>query len=107
MKELNDRLLEVLNLIEESEEKLLSWGITAIGLRHIEITGIISQITGNPSNTDQVIQILKRKGWIREIKFNGVTSYRSRMAETVFLLSKLRQWWHDEQPWQKESHHIF
>ena len=89
-----------LDCIEEKEAKLLAWGIVDGAFSQDEIFGIIDSIIDSPLNEDSndfvtadaILNELLIRKWITEVPLgNGSTGYRSRMAETVRLLQRLRQ----------------
>ncbi|MBL93446.1 MAG: hypothetical protein CMH56_16720 [Myxococcales bacterium] len=89
-----DQLNEVLGVIELREFKLLKWGIVDAAFTKDELLqSITNYLDANPLDLDiQVEEIfaeLLKKGLIVETPNN---LYRSRMAETVRVLSSLRQW---------------
>lgn len=89
-----------LDRIEEREAKLLAWGIVDGVFTRNEIFGIIDPLIEEALNNrmedfltaDAVLDELLRRKWITEVPIGGgSTGYRSRMAETVRLLQRLRQ----------------
>ena len=89
-----------LDRIEEREAKLLAWGIVDGAFNHEEIGDLIDPLIDQAIengveeflSTDDVLQVMLRRKWIAEVpKSGGGTAYRSRMAETVRLLQRLRQ----------------
>lgn len=93
-------LRATLDRIEEREARLLSWGIVDGAFSQTEIFGIIDPLIEEALerrmedflNADDVLEELLRRKWITEVPLgDGSTGYRSRMAETVRLLQRLRQ----------------
>lgn len=89
-----------LDRIEEREARLLTWGIVDGAFSQTEIFGIIDPLIEEALerrmedflNADDVLEELLRRKWITEVPLgDGSTGYRSRMAETVRLLQRLRQ----------------
>lgn len=101
MSESRERFLwSTLDCIEEKEAKLLAWGIADGFFSHSEIFGIIDPIIDQAIDdgieeflsADAVLTELLNRKWITEVPISGGSiGYRSRMAETVRLLQKLRQ----------------
>ena len=86
-------LLKVLDHLESMEEKLLSWGIPDVQASQSEIEELIQTTLNSNIDIDEIISQLQSKGWIRTVlRRDGTLAYRSRAAETVRLLSRLRQW---------------
>ena len=93
-------LWSTLDRIEEREAKLLAWGIVDGFFSQSEIFGIIDPIIDQALcegmeeflAVDEVLSELLSRKWITEVPISGGSiGYRSRMAETVRLLQKLRQ----------------
>ena len=89
-----------LDRIEEREARLLAWGIVDGAFCQTEIRGIIDPLIDEALNNgvedfltaDEVLAELLERKWITEVPIGGgSTGYRSRMAETVRLLQRLRQ----------------
>lgn len=90
---MNEALLrDVLNGIERRELPLLSWGISDAALTESELEQLIEQRAPG-EDVDAVIDALLDR---RLLFATGVTEqrFRSRMAETVRLAARLRQWFH-------------
>lgn len=96
----NKFLSDVLDCIEQKEANLLVWGIVDGFFQPSELTDIIipkidsalSSGFDDFFNPDDVISSLVALKWIVEVDCsNGEIGYRSRMAETVRLLQRLRQ----------------
>lgn len=93
-------LASTLDCIEEREARLLSWGIVDGAFGHNEICDLLNPLIDEAINggledflspEEVLAELLKRK-WIAEVPIGGgSTGYRSRMAETVRLIQRLRQ----------------
>jgi hypothetical protein len=107
-------LSKVLNYIEERESKLLVWGIVDGAFLKEELSDIIYPLIDSALNSGneeffepvEVVSSLIELKWLVEVELeNGAVGYRSRMAETVRLLQRLRQLFpkHVKQPngWQE------
>ena len=93
-------LSQVLDLIEEGEARLLAWGIVDGFLDQREIVRLIEPEIDAALDAgmdafltaDEVIEVMDERRWITRVELDdGSTGYRSRMAETVRLLQRLRQ----------------
>lgn len=93
-------LVAALDLIEEREAKLLAWGIVDGVFSPDELGDLIDPLIDQAIergmekflSTDAVLQEMQRRKWIAEVpRSGGPSGYRSRMAETVRLLQRLRQ----------------
>jgi len=93
-------LRSTLDRIEEREAKLLAWGIVDGSFSQSEIFGIIDPLIDQALSVgieeflkaDAVLSALLIRQQITEVPTSdGSIGYRSRMAETVRLLQKLRQ----------------
>lgn len=93
-------LASTLDLIEEREAKLLAWGIVDGAFSRDELGDLIDPLIDQAItigmeeflSSDDVLQEMLRRKWIAEVpKSDGESGYRSRMAETVRLLQRLRQ----------------
>ncbi len=89
-----------LDRIEEKEAKLLVWGIVDGAFNQTEIRGIVDPLIDEALNSgvedfltaDEVLAELLKRKLITEVPIGGGSvGYRSRMAETVRLLQRLRQ----------------
>ena len=96
-----DFLASVLDRIEEREARLLVWGIVDGAFNREEIRDLLDPLIDEAldrgfddffSADDVLTELLQRK-WITEVPAGsgGVIGYRSRMAETVRLMQRLRQ----------------
>jgi hypothetical protein len=93
-------LSNVLDCIEQKESKLLVWGIVDGLFQRDELSDLISPLIDSALelgfdeflDTDEVITaLLKCKLLVAVESPDGEIGYRSRMAETVRLLQRLRQ----------------
>ncbi|ALO34574.1 hypothetical protein CMT41_07485 [Colwellia sp. MT41] len=88
-------LLSCLDLIEEKEIKLLTWGDTSFYFNKSEIIELIKLKIS--SDWEDVFEELCDQSLIVEVKSSyTVDCYRSRMAEAIYLYSNLRQWFHGQ-----------
>ena len=96
---MNDIFLNCLEELEKRESLLLSWGITNFSFSEDEIDSIVENILNEKSITDDpydCVQEMCKKGLLFEFENENLESnYRTRMAETVRLLSNLRQIFND------------
>lgn len=95
-----DFLSKVLDSIEERESRLLVWGIVDGAFQKDELVELIYPLIDSALeegltfyfNPDDVINDLLTYKWICEVDLLDLSvGYRSRMAETVRLLQRLRQ----------------
>ncbi|WP_244814743.1 protein DpdJ [Caballeronia sp. Lep1P3] len=93
-------LLNILDEIEQREARLLAWGIVdgyfsaaeLIDLIDAQIDDALDDGFDDFLSANKVVDELLALQWIAPVELeNGATAYRSRMAETVRLLSRLRQ----------------
>ncbi|MCC7066697.1 MAG: DEAD/DEAH box helicase [Planctomycetes bacterium] len=85
----------MLTRLERIEERLLAWGLPDVACDQQELEKLVRvQLPG--ASAQEVIRELGRRGWIRPL---GSGRYRSRAAETVRLLARLRQMF-DESQWE-------
>lgn len=115
MNEIRKKFLSnVLDDIEQKEFRLLVWGIVDSSFQKDELSDLISPLIDSALElgvddffqADEVISVLVALKWLVEVESsNGEIGYRSRMAETVRLLQRLRQLFpkHVRQPngWQE------
>lgn len=89
-------LRAVLNGVERRELPLLSWGVSDGSLTEAELEELIEEFAPG-EDVDTVLDALIDRGLLFA---SGVTEqrFRSRMAETVRLAARLRQWFHGR-PW--------
>lgn len=93
-------LLEVLDQVEQGETRLLAWGIVDGFLSRRELDALIEPLLDVALDSgvddylvpEEVIQEMTKRHWLTAIELDdGSMGYRSRMAETVRLLQRLRQ----------------
>ena len=92
-------LLQCLDAIEQRETRFLVWGIVDISMSQDEFLDLIGELLENASDEVQmayydsrrVIADLLERAFIVEFPKNDALHYRTRMAETVRLASRLRQ----------------
>lgn len=101
MSDLQQKFLSnVLDCIEQKESKLLVWGIVDGFFQRDELSDLISPLIDSALesgideflDTDEVITALLERKLLVEVESpDSVVGYRSRMAESVRLLQRLRQ----------------
>jgi hypothetical protein len=108
----NRFLLSILDEVEQREARLLVWGYVDGHLSQDDLDDLIEPlfeqaITEGMEDfvgTDEIVNALLQLGLIIEVELANGSGYRSRMAETVRLLLRLRQLFpkHDrlESSWQ-------
>ncbi len=93
-------LIGLLDRIEEREAKLLVWGVVDGAFNRNELADLIDPLIDQAIqdgvedffSVDDVLQEMLRRKWLAEVPTGGgEVAYRSRMAETVRLLQRLRQ----------------
>lgn len=93
-------LSKVLDLVEHGEARLLTWGIVDGFLSQCEIVKLIEPLVDEALDAgmdefltaDDVIEVMLERRWVTVVELDdGTVGYRSRMAETVRLLQRLRQ----------------
>lgn len=93
-------LASTLDRIEEREARLLAWGIVDGAFGHDEICDLLNPLIDEAINggfedflsVKEVLAELLRRNWIVEVPIGGsLIGFRSRMAETVRLIQRLRQ----------------
>ena len=81
-------LLSCLDLIEEKEIKLLTWGDTSFYFNKNEIIELIKLKTS--TNWEEIFEELCEQSLVVEVKSAYTDNcYRSRMAEAIYLYSNL------------------
>lgn len=84
-----------LDAIEEKEYKLLAWGDTNVQHTESELINLCNDVSSKTSVS--LFHELRRRALIVPVPSTiGEIFYRSRMAETVNLSKKLRQWFHNQ-----------
>lgn len=93
-------LLKVLDQIEQGEARLLTWGLVDGVVAQREMDALIEPLLDEAMEAGfeqyleprEVVDVLLARRWIALVQLeDGATGYRSRMAETVRLLQRLRQ----------------
>lgn len=93
-------LLKVLDQIEQGEARLLTWGIVDGALEQHEVGALIEPLLDEALDNGvdafldpkDVIEVMLKRCWLAQVeREDGSIAYRSRMAETVRLLQRLRQ----------------
>lgn len=87
------KLIEVLDRIENKESELLSWGDIDISSTESEVRESIRESGVNDIFIDEYFDALKSRCFIFEVDSG---KYRSRMAETVRLQVLSRQWFRNK-----------
>jgi hypothetical protein len=88
--------LDFLTMIESRETRLLAWGYVEGGFTLDELTALGDEFvldhdrTGEATGDDLVAE-LRSRALLLDVDDGTVVRYRSRMAETVRLLARLRQ----------------
>ncbi len=82
-------LVAVLDRLEDLEMQLLSWGIVDGGFSEQEIIEVVESTTG--LDGQDALDDLEKYGLIFEARIATGRVWRTRMAETVRLLTQLRQ----------------
>lgn len=84
-----------LDALEEQEYKLLAWGDTEVEHTETELINLFNTV--DSESAVLLFQALRKRALILPIPSAiSQTTYRSRMAETVNLSKKLRQWFHNK-----------
>lgn len=92
-------LVSCLDTLEQRELPLLTWGIVDAAITHEELAELLNPLLSKAIrdgldtffDTDAVIEDLVQRVFVLCVDDTG-PRYRSRMAETIRLASKLRQW---------------
>lgn len=92
-------LLSVLDFLEQREAKLLTWGVTTGGFSEDEILDLIDEHINTHfpeelrTSSDIIEELEEKKLLFRlpSFRFSGQAEYRTRSAETLFLLNSLKQ----------------
>lgn len=90
----NEKLAKLLSHIELVESKLLGWGVVDGSFMHDELCEEIERRQADCDLDEDPTELLNRLielGWVFEFNHDGIPRYRSRMAETVRLLARMRQ----------------
>ncbi len=90
-------LQNFLGLVERQEARLLTWGIVDAGFTRDELEEMVldaqvdDRVLADLTRGEVVDALVERRLMIRYTR-DGSTFFRSRMAETVRLMLRLRQW---------------
>ncbi len=98
----NAILIEILDRLEQEEEKLLAWGVVDGAFSPIEVEEIAQQVitaSGAAFTADELRQDLLDRRLLFTFRQNLSDAYRTRMAEAVRLFARLRQMF-PNRPWQ-------
>jgi hypothetical protein len=95
----SDFLLQCLDKIEQKETRLLVWGIVDSSFEKADLEEFLDPFLDKYLNAGndhyftsaEIVETLCDKGLLHRFSRNGFEYYRSRMAETVRLMSRLRQ----------------
>lgn len=82
-------VIEVLDHLEDLEMHLLAWGVVDTGFTREEVEEIAESL--GVTDADEMIESLEERGLLVELRTTVGYLYRTRMAETVRLLVRLRQ----------------
>lgn len=93
---MTDLDLSFLSFLEERETRLLSWGYVDGGFNREEVEALADDFalehdTTGTATGAQVVRRLRDRALLLEVDDGTTRQYRTRMAETVRLLSRLRQ----------------
>ena len=95
--DVDDHRLEFLNLLERKESKLLSWGLVDGSFSTDEIGDLCESyiedggLWSKYDDEDEFQDALEEVGFLYGFQDGTRTRYRTRMAETLRLLARLRQ----------------
>lgn len=95
--DVNDHRLEFLNSLERAESKLLSWGLVDGSFSTDEIGDLCESYIENKDlwseydDEEEFQDALEEVGFLYGFQDGTRTRYRTRMAETLRLLARLRQ----------------
>lgn len=96
-----DVRLEVLTDLEREEARLLSWGVVDAAFSDEEALDLIEgslKRHGSELDPEDVFDDLADRQLLIEARDVAPNNYRTRMAETVRLMARTRQWFHGR-PW--------
>ena len=91
---LNELIRDYLNHLESQEVKLLSWGWVDGGFSEDEVNSMAEALLQQHEvelEPWELVNHLQDRGLLFEFNLRGQQRYRTRMAETVRLLARLRQ----------------
>ena len=85
-------LLRAVDKVERAELPLLSWGLVDGGFSESDFMACLDEICGEDEcSADDLVDSLLDAGLIVRLHYSGTDVFRTRMAETVRLLSRQRQ----------------
>ena len=97
MSALNDLLAEFLNKLEQAESRLLSWGMVDGSFSDDEVVDLADEFLDSQesdsevSDGDELVDTMEQRNLLFSFQQAGETRWRTRMAESVRLLARLRQ----------------
>jgi len=92
-----DKLIPIfLDLLEQAESRLLSWGMVDGSFSDDEVLDLADDFVersadGKISDGDELVELLEQRRLLFQFQQAGETRWRTRMGETVRLLARLRQ----------------
>src|SRR5215211_1007434 len=98
----NALIIEILDRLEQEEEKLLTWGVVDGAFSPTEVEAIAQQViteSGAAFTADELRQDLFDRRLLFAFRQDLADAYRTRMAEGVRLFARLRQMF-PNRPWQ-------
>ncbi len=88
---MSDTLTHVLDRLEQREARLLAWGIVDGAFTDDELRQEVESILKDNGDIEEVIDELEDRRLLFRGRRDGERTWRTRMAETVRLASRLRQ----------------
>jgi len=85
---------DFLNMLEQKETRLLSWGFVDGGFSDDEIVDLASEVVnraGSQFSEIELIELMQHKGLLFTFNQGGRNIWRTRMAEAVRLFVRLKQ----------------
>ena len=89
-----DADLRILGYLEDAELKSIAWGLVDGGFADDELLDVLddaADVLGDTRSAEEIRQQLESRVLISKITSSAGSSWRTRMAETVRLLARLRQ----------------
>lgn len=89
----HERRVRALDALEQAEQPLLAWGDVEWSLSESELVLLLKSdgLAGTDDEALELVDALERRQLIHRFDADGGSRYRSRSAETVRLLARLRQ----------------
>ena len=85
-------LLSLLDQLERSEAALLTWGYVDSGFTEDEVKSKVQDLLGlDELETEEAIEELLEREWLIRTRQGRRVLYRTRSAETIRLMARLRQ----------------